>query len=89
MMNSEFEMLRKINMAYEKKLREFMGEKEFMSYSTELAMNLFAEEIFDMPDCEFKEMTINHFSEITGSEVDFWNLMNGIQKDDEDGGAEE
>ena len=87
----EFEVLRKTCMAYEEKLRELMGEDEFVSYSTELAINLFAEQIFDMPDCDFKEMTINHFSEITGSDEDFWRLINGIQNDDQDdeGGDEE
>lgn len=89
MFDYENKMLRKICMAYEEKLKELMGEDEFISYSTELAKNLFAEEIFDMPDCDFKEMTINHFEEITGSDADFLKLMNEIQDDQDDGGDEE
>lgn len=65
---SEKEMMRKICLSHEKKLIELMGRKRFVRYSTKLAKNLFAAEVFDMPDGEFKDFIINNFDFITGGD---------------------
>lgn len=67
-MMSDNEMLRKICLSHEKKLIKLMGKKRFIRYSTNLAKNLFAAEVFDMPDGEFKDFIIDNFNLITGGD---------------------
>lgn len=62
------EFLRKVCLAYELKLTELMGEKNFKKFSTKIAKKLFAEELINMPDSEFKEFCLDNFDIITGPE---------------------
>ena len=64
------EMLRKVSMAYEAKLKELMGEKAFYKFSKKIAKELFAEDICNMADSEFKEFCLDNFDFITGPEDD-------------------
>lgn len=75
------EQLRRISMAYENKLKELMGEDEFVKFSTEIARELFAEEICGMADGDFKETILDNFDAITGSDEDYQKLMGNIQND--------
>lgn len=78
------EQLRRTCIAYEKKLIELMGMDAFMAYSTEIAKDLFAQEICEMPDSDFKEKTLDNFDLITGSAEDFQKLLGNIQKSHRD-----
>ena len=79
------DVLRKICLAYEQKLKELMGEDAFHAFSEDIAKQLFAEELLGMADGEFKEMCLDNFDAITGSDSEFQDLMNDIQPDKEDG----
>jgi hypothetical protein len=89
---TNYESLNRICQAYESKLKELMGESEFYAYSAELAKELFAEEICGMADSEFKDMVLDNFDAITGTDEDYLNLLGGIQDDkdygDYDNGAD-
>lgn len=80
-MLSEYEQMRRVCMAYEKKLIELMGRDAFMKFSVEIAKNMFADEIMEMPDCDFKEKTLDNFDLITGSAEDFQKLLGNIYSD--------
>ena len=64
------EELRKITMAYEDKLIELMGKKEFHKFSIKLAKELLAEDICNMPDSEFKNFCLDNFDLITKDDED-------------------
>lgn len=89
---TNLERLNKVCMAYEDKLKELMTETEFKEFSTELAKELFAEELCDMADGEFKVMILEHFDDITGTDEDYQDLLDELQDDiatgDYDNGAD-
>lgn len=80
MMSNE-EQLRRISMAYEKKLIELMGAEAFREFSTEIAREMFADEICAMPESDFKESILENFDAITGSDEDYQKLMGNIRAD--------
>lgn len=87
---TNLERLNKVCMAYEDKLKELMTETEFMEFSTELAKELFAEELSAMADGEFKVMILEHFDDITGTDEEYQDLLDELQDDngDYDNGAD-
>lgn len=78
---SNEEQLRRISMAYEKKLIELMGAEAFREFSTEIAREMFADEICAMPESDFKESILENFDAITGSDEDYQKLMGNIRAD--------
>ena len=87
---TNLERLNKVCMAYEDKLKELMTETEFREFSTELAKQLFAEELSAMTDCDFKVMILEHFDDITGTDEEYQDLLDELQDDngDYDNGAD-
>lgn len=83
MMSNE-EQLRRVCMAYEKKLIDLMGRDAFMEFSIQIAKEMFADEIMAMPDSDFKEKTLDNFDLITGSAEDFQRFLGKIQKSHRD-----
>ena len=79
------DVLRKICLAYEQKLKELMGEDAFHAYAEDVAKQVFAEEILSMPNGEFKYIALDNFDAITGSDAEFQDLMDNIRQDREDG----
>lgn len=57
-------MLKIIGM-YEEKLKELMTEKEFDLFTSEVSRKAFKAEIELMPDCEFKQVILDHFDDLT------------------------
>lgn len=92
-MNRE-ELLNKICMAYEAELKKRMTPDEFSEFSAKVAKALFADELIGMADGDFKEMCLDHFDVLTGSNEDFAKFMdeygdNQIFLDDGDLGDED
>lgn len=58
----------KVCAEYEKKLIELMGPQKFGEYSAMLARRMFAAELEEMEDGEFKEFALKNFNKITGGE---------------------
>ena len=62
------ERLNKICKKYEEKLVELMGEKEFISFSTKIAKDLFITEVQGFPgsEREFKDFVFDNLDIIFG-----------------------
>lgn len=74
-------MLNKTCLAYERELKARMSPDEFEKLTDKIAKELFADEVFSMPDGEMKETIMNCFDQITGTEQDF-NSLFGDEEDD-------
>lgn len=51
--------------AYEKKLKELMGENDYHEFAKEVAKEGFKEEINGMADSDFKNFCLENFDKIT------------------------
>lgn len=54
-----------IAMSHEDKLQEIMSAKDYKTYTSKLAKELFRMTVQSMPESEFKDFTIKHLDEIT------------------------
>lgn len=54
----------------ENKLKEFMSEEEYHSFSVNLARNAFKQEVEGMADSPFKQFVLQNFDKITEEEGD-------------------
>ncbi len=59
------QLLLNIIRLYEDKLKELMTEKQFDEFTGEVSRKAFKAEIDLMPDCEFKQVILDHFDELT------------------------
>lgn len=50
---------------HEEKLREYMGEKEYMQFAKDVAKEAFFQECTKLPDGEFKDFCLDNFFVIT------------------------
>ena len=60
---------------YENKLIELMGEEGFNEFASEIARDIFAEEIMNMASSDFKQTILDNFDVITGSEEDYLKFL--------------
>ena len=72
---TELEMLKRICTAYEDELKKRMPPEEFDSFTKLVAKALFAEDIMNMADGDFKECCLDNFKELTGSDEVFQELL--------------
>ena len=72
---TELEMLRRICTAYEDELRKRMLPEDFDEFTSRIARVIFAEDIINMEDSDFKECCLNNFKKLTGTEDDFRKLL--------------
>ena len=73
-MNNE-EILRRACLAYEAELKKRMTPEEYTEFTQNVAKMCFAEDILGMADSKFKEICLDNFAALTGSEDEFMQLM--------------
>lgn len=80
----DYELLQACCRQYESKLIELMSEHAAKQFFESVAKEVFAESICRLPDGEFKEIALNNFDAITGSDEEFWRSLHNTAPDDSD-----
>lgn len=72
-----YDTMRETVLKLEEKLKELMGEEEYIKFSAEVAKETFKKELEGMADSEFKRTILEPevFDAITGSQEDYLNLL--------------
>lgn len=65
---------------FEEKLKELMGEAEYMEFSKEVAKEAFFAECTDLPDGEFKDFCIDNFGYVTSDDFK-WPTMDESEEE--------
>ena len=73
----EYDTLRETALKMEEKLKELMGEEEYLEFASEIAKEAFRKELEGMADSEFKRTILEPevFDAVTGSQEDYLNLL--------------
>lgn len=73
----DYDFLRDCSLKMEEKLKELMGEEEYIEFASEIAKEAFKKELEGMADSEFKRTILEPevFDAITGSQEDYLNLL--------------
>ena len=82
---SDMQTIERLNqtcLAYERELKARLSPDDFNEVVHKIAKEMFTDEVLSMPEGDFKEVILNHFDQITGSEHDFNSLFGDDEEDD-------